>query len=48
MKEVIVDTNVFLRFLLNDIPEQKRQGEKLFKQAKTRKVAINISIHGIL
>ena len=44
MKDVIVDTNAFLRFLLNDIPEQKRQVEKLFKQAKMRKIVINVPL----
>jgi predicted nucleic-acid-binding protein len=44
MKDVIVDTNAFLRFLLNDIPQQKNQVEKLFKQAKMREIVINVPL----
>jgi len=33
-KKVIVDTNAFLRFLLNDIPEHKKEFERLLQKAK--------------
>lgn len=38
MKRIIVDTNVFLRFLLEDVPQQAEQAEKLFKKAKHKKI----------
>lgn len=34
MKRVIADTNVFLRFLLNDVPQQADKAERLFIKAK--------------
>lgn len=40
MKHVIVDTNGFLRFLLDDIPEQKRIFEKLLQKAKSKQIII--------
>lgn len=42
MKQVIVDTNALLRFLLNDIPQQKKEVEKLLWQAKQNKRTIRI------
>lgn len=41
-KGVIVDTNVLLRFLLQDIPEQYDQAKKLFSEAKLKKVSVFI------
>lgn len=40
MKKIIVDANVFLRYLFNDIPEQKRVFEKLLQRAKKLEVAL--------
>lgn len=40
MRKIIVDTNAFLRFLLNDIPAQKITVEKLFIQAKEKNLKI--------
>jgi|SRR6185312_15262179 len=40
MKSVILDTNGFLRMLLNDIPEQADQVVELIKKAKAAKVQI--------
>ena len=38
MKRVVVDTNAFLRFLLNDIPIQVKEVETLLKQAKSLQI----------
>ncbi|OGK25447.1 hypothetical protein A3A46_00710 [Candidatus Roizmanbacteria bacterium RIFCSPLOWO2_01_FULL_37_13] len=38
MKKLIVDTNIFLRFLTNDIPEQAARVEKRFKDAEKGKL----------
>jgi len=46
MRRIIVDTNVFLRFLLGDIPSQKREAENLFKKA--RKGSIEIIVPQII
>lgn len=35
--KLIVDTNTFLRFLLNDIPSQANLAEELFKSAQNNK-----------
>ena len=41
MKKTVLDTNVFLRILLNDIPEQVNIAEKLIKDGKKgRKILI--------
>jgi predicted nucleic acid-binding protein len=37
MKQKVVDANCFLRFLLNDIPEQAEEVEKLLSEAKNSK-----------
>ncbi|NTU46093.1 type II toxin-antitoxin system VapC family toxin [Candidatus Roizmanbacteria bacterium] len=42
MKKIIIDTNVILRFLLNDVPEQKIICETLFKKAKNSECIIII------
>lgn len=42
MKKVVVDTNVLLRFLLNDIPSQVEEARKRFKQAKLGKIELHI------
>ncbi|OGK17475.1 hypothetical protein A2774_05520 [Candidatus Roizmanbacteria bacterium RIFCSPHIGHO2_01_FULL_39_12c] len=34
MKKLIADTNIFLRFLTNDIPEQAARVEKRFREAE--------------
>ena len=46
MRRIIVDTNVFLRFLLGDIPSQKKEAENLFKMA--RKGSIEIIVPQII
>lgn len=40
MKRLIVDTNPFLRFLLNDVPHQKKEFEKLLNQAKKSQITL--------
>ncbi|OGG02028.1 hypothetical protein A2W14_06330 [Candidatus Gottesmanbacteria bacterium RBG_16_37_8] len=40
MKSIIPDANVFLRFLLNDIPYQVKKAETVFSKAKNREIAI--------
>ncbi len=40
MKNVLLDTNIFLRYLLNDIPTQTRQIEVILTRAKEHKVKL--------
>lgn len=40
MKSLVFDTNPFLRFLLNDIPEQTEEVNKLFIKAKAKELKI--------
>ncbi len=40
MKRIILDTNCFLRFLLNDIPVQADKVEALLTQAEKNKIEI--------
>lgn len=40
MKQYVVDTNAFLRFFLNDIPEQVEEVTSLFQQAQKNKTAL--------
>lgn len=40
MRSLIVDTNVFLRFILNDIPDQKKQFGKILQEAKKSEVTV--------
>lgn len=40
MKLVVADTNAFLRFLLDDIPQQVKKFEKILKQAKKSEIII--------
>lgn len=40
MNSVIVDTNAFLRFILNDIPNQKKQFEKILLKAKKSEIIL--------
>jgi len=40
MKRYIIDTNGYLRLLLNDLPEQADEIEKLITQAKRGKILI--------
>jgi predicted nucleic-acid-binding protein len=40
MKSQLLDTNAFLRFLLNDVPEQATQVNKLFVKAKSKEIEI--------
>lgn len=38
MKSLLIDTNVFLRFFLNDIPNQQKIADGLLQKAKTKKL----------
>lgn len=38
--QFVVDANVFLRFLLKDIPNQYTRAEKLFREAKSGKIEL--------
>ena len=40
MRRIVVDTNAFVRFLLDDIREQKKRTEELFQQAKHGEVQL--------
>lgn len=40
MKRFLIDANALLRFLLNDIPSQKKAFEKLLQEAKRKEVAL--------
>lgn len=40
MKSIIIDTNGFLRALLNDIPEQAEKVRELIRQAKKGQITI--------
>ena len=43
MKSILVDTNVFLHFLLNDIPKQKAACEKLLNKAKHNEIKLSVA-----
>jgi len=40
MKQIIADTNVYLRFLLDDVKEQVEVSEKLFRKASQKRIEI--------
>ncbi len=40
MKSIVIDTNAFLRLLLNDIPKQADQVEQLIRQARKGQIRI--------
>lgn len=40
MKKVLVDTNGFLRFILNDIPTQKEAFEKVLQDARLNQLVL--------
>lgn len=40
MKKFVADTNIFLRFLLNDVPGQANESEGYFKQAAEGEIEI--------
>ncbi len=40
MKTFLIDTNAFLRFLLNDVPAQKKEFEKLLNRAKKSEIKL--------
>ena len=44
MRSVIPDANIFLRFILNDIPSQVKKTELLFNQAKKSEIEIKETI----
>lgn len=43
MKSIIVDTNVLLRFLLNDIPHQAKECEQLLIKAKNNEIKLYVA-----
>lgn len=43
MKRFIIDANAFLRFLLDDIPEQKKAFEELLQKAKRKEVVLFVA-----
>lgn len=42
MKTLILDTNIFLRFLLNDIPSQTQKIEAVLTKAKIAKIKLYV------
>lgn len=40
LKELIVDTNILLRFLLNDVPKQTEEAKLKFEQAKAGRIKL--------
>src|SRR3990167_1609185 len=44
MKELFVDTNVFARFLLQDVPRQFEAAKKIFESADKRETKLLVSI----
>ncbi len=44
MSKLFADTNIFLRYLTNDVPQQADQVEKIFKAANKGKVNIVTSV----
>lgn len=40
IKTYFVDTNYFLRFILNDIPEKKEKAAQIFQKARTGEIRI--------
>lgn len=42
MKHYLLDTNVILRFILDDVPEQKKSVEIFFQKAKNNQVRLSI------
>jgi predicted nucleic-acid-binding protein len=44
MAEFFVDTNIFLRFLTDDVPEQAQAVERALRQAEAGKIALYTSV----
>ena len=42
LKKIIPDTNIFLRFILNDIPSEAKKAEIVFSKSKTGEIDIII------
>ncbi len=42
MTEIIADTNIFLRLILEDNPKQADEAERLFKKAKKKEIKLYI------
>ncbi len=42
MTELVVDTNVFLRFLLGDVPSQYKEAKRLFTLAKKGQYKLHV------
>ena len=43
MKSLLLDSNIFLRFFLNDIPSQQRAAQQLLQKAKAKKVDLKVA-----
>ena len=43
MKKVIIDTNALLRFLLDDIPSQKKATEQILIQARQKEITLHVA-----
>ncbi|MFH1840703.1 MAG: PIN domain-containing protein [Candidatus Shapirobacteria bacterium] len=44
MRILVLDTNVFVRFLIKDVPRQFIQTEKIFQQIEAGKIQAKVSI----
>lgn len=44
MAEFFIDTNIFLRFLTNDIPEQAQAVEEILKQTNKGEIVLHTSV----
>ncbi len=44
MKEFIIDTNVFIRYLIRDVPRQFEKAKKLFSDIENQKIKGFVSI----
>ena len=42
MEKVIADTNVYLRFILDDVKNQADKAERLFKKTKDKRILLNV------
>lgn len=42
MKSLLLDANIFLRFILNDIPNQQKIAEKILQKAKKKQLNLMV------
>jgi predicted nucleic acid-binding protein len=40
VKKVVFDTNIFLRWLLNDVPSQAKEAQKYLVEARSKKAKL--------